>query len=104
MSSVVADTHTIVWYLANDPRLSPAAILALNQATASGEPIYVSSICLVELTYLAEKDVSPSPHASAWPAHWTIPSPPAAWSRSTAPSPTPYRKSIAPKSRTSPTA
>ncbi len=55
MSAVVADTHTIVWYLANDPRLSPAAILALDQATASGEPIYVSSICLVELTYLAEK-------------------------------------------------
>ena len=35
MNAVVADTHSIVWYLANDPRLSPAAIVALDQATAS---------------------------------------------------------------------
>jgi PIN domain nuclease of toxin-antitoxin system len=55
MNAVVADTHSLVWYLANDPRLSPAAIAALDQATASGEPIYVPVICLVELTYLAEK-------------------------------------------------
>jgi PIN domain nuclease of toxin-antitoxin system len=60
MSSVVADTHTIVWYLANDPRLSQTAMQTLDLASASGEPIYVPSICLVELTYLVEKGRLPS--------------------------------------------
>lgn len=55
MSSVVTDTHTIVWYLANDARLSRTAMQALDLASATGEPIYVPSICLVELTYLVEK-------------------------------------------------
>jgi PIN domain nuclease of toxin-antitoxin system len=41
MSSVVADTHTIVWYLANDARLSQTAMRALDLASAGGEPIYV---------------------------------------------------------------
>ncbi|MBV8831993.1 MAG: type II toxin-antitoxin system VapC family toxin [Acidobacteriaceae bacterium] len=60
MSSVVADTHTIVWYLANDARLSQTAIQALDRASADGEPIYLPSICLVELTYLVEKGRLPS--------------------------------------------
>ena len=60
MSSVVADTHTIVWYLANDARLSQTAMQTLDRASASGEPIYVPSICLVELTYLVEKGRLPS--------------------------------------------
>jgi len=55
MPSVVVDTHTIVWYLANDPRLSTNAAEALDSATAAGERIHVPSICLVELTYLVEK-------------------------------------------------
>jgi PIN domain nuclease of toxin-antitoxin system len=55
MSAVVADTHAIVWYLAGDPRLSSNAITALDKATVNGESIYISSICLVELTYLVEK-------------------------------------------------
>ena len=60
MSSVVADTHTVVWYLANDARLSRTAMQALDLASATGEPIYVPSICLVELTYLVEKGRLPS--------------------------------------------
>jgi PIN domain nuclease of toxin-antitoxin system len=60
MSSVVVDTHTIVWYLANDSRLSQTAMQALDLASASGEPIYVPSICLIELTYLTEKGRLPS--------------------------------------------
>ena len=52
---VVVDTHTIVWYLSNDPRLSAKAIAALDQATIEGDPIHVPSVCLVELTYLVEK-------------------------------------------------
>ena len=60
MSSVVADTHTIVWYLANDARLSQTAMQVLDLASATGEPIYVPSVCLVELTYLVEKGRLPS--------------------------------------------
>lgn len=49
------DTHTIVWYLSADSRLSVNAAAALDSATAAGEHILVPAICLVELTYLVEK-------------------------------------------------
>jgi predicted nucleic acid-binding protein len=55
MPAVVVDTHSIVWYLSTDPRLSTKAADALDSATAAGERIHVPSICLVELTYLVEK-------------------------------------------------
>ena len=55
MPAVAVDTHAIVWYLANDIRLSKKAAEAMDLATAAGEPIHVPSICLVELTYLVEK-------------------------------------------------
>ncbi|MGA2714786.1 MAG: PIN domain-containing protein [Bryobacteraceae bacterium] len=60
MSAVAVDTHAIVWYLANDTRLSPKAAEAMDLATAAGHPIHVPSICLVELTYLVEKGRLPS--------------------------------------------
>jgi PIN domain nuclease of toxin-antitoxin system len=60
MSAVAVDTHAIVWYLSNDKRLSGRATEALDQASASGDYIYVPSICLVELTYLIEKGRLPS--------------------------------------------
>src|SRR5260370_34997483 len=53
--AVVADTHAIVWYFSNSPRLSPAAAKALDDASAAGDPILIPSISLVELTYLVEK-------------------------------------------------
>jgi PIN domain nuclease of toxin-antitoxin system len=55
MSAVAVDTHAIVWYLANDSRLSLVAAHALDSPTDSGDAIHVPSICLVELTYLVEK-------------------------------------------------
>lgn len=55
MPAVAVDTHAVVWYLTNDPRLSIPAATALDEASSQGEFIYVPSICLVELTYLAEK-------------------------------------------------
>jgi len=55
MAGVVVDTHTIVWYLQDDPRLSTKAADVLDAATAAGDAIYVPSICLIELTYLVEK-------------------------------------------------
>jgi PIN domain nuclease of toxin-antitoxin system len=52
---VVADTHTFNWFLINPTRLSANALATLQAAEASGEPIYVPTITLVELRYLVEK-------------------------------------------------
>jgi PIN domain nuclease of toxin-antitoxin system len=60
MAAVAVDTHAIVWYLANDVRLSKKAAEAMDLATTAGEAIHVPSICLVELTYLVEKGRLPS--------------------------------------------
>jgi PIN domain nuclease of toxin-antitoxin system len=55
MPAVVADTHVLIWYLFDDAGLSVAASEALGQAAAAGDPIYVSAITLVEVTYLQER-------------------------------------------------
>jgi PIN domain nuclease of toxin-antitoxin system len=60
MRGVVADTHTIVWYLSQDSRLSSAAHEALTATTTGGDLIHIPSICLVELTYLTEKGRLPA--------------------------------------------
>jgi PIN domain nuclease of toxin-antitoxin system len=60
VGAVVADTHTVVWYLLTSGKLSPDALVALDQAIQDGEPIYVSSISIVELTYLVEKGRLPT--------------------------------------------
>ena len=60
MAGLVVDTHTIVWYLSRDLRLSRVAHDALTTATTRGELIHIPSICLVELTYLGEKGRLPS--------------------------------------------
>lgn len=49
------DTHTILWYLTGDPRLSKPAMESLDAATSGGDPIFVPAICWVELVYLTEK-------------------------------------------------
>ena len=36
MTAVVADTHTIIWYLRENARLSQAAMTALDTALAGG--------------------------------------------------------------------
>lgn len=55
MPAVVADTHTIIWYLRDNSRLSPAAMNALDTATTGGDLIYVSAISVVEIGYLVER-------------------------------------------------
>jgi len=52
---LVADTHTIVWYLQNDPQLSAKAGEMLDAAVADGDPIFVSAATVVELNYLLSK-------------------------------------------------
>lgn len=55
MLSAVLDTHTLIWLLHGDPRLSKAAREAFDSAAAQGLLIGVSSISLVEIVYLEEK-------------------------------------------------
>jgi PIN domain nuclease of toxin-antitoxin system len=60
MAAIIADTHAAIWYLTNNPKLSQVAARALDEASASGDPILIPSISLVELTYLVEKGRIPS--------------------------------------------
>ena len=55
MSACVADTHALIWYVLNDPRLSPAAQAAMQNAAATGKRVFVATISLVEIVYLIEK-------------------------------------------------
>ncbi|MBW4556335.1 MAG: hypothetical protein KME59_10425 [Trichormus sp. ATA11-4-KO1] len=55
MTSVVADTHTLIWYVFDLQRLSSAALTALEKAVNTGNPIYVSAITIIEIAYLVEK-------------------------------------------------
>lgn len=56
MSAIVADTHAIVWYLSKPEKLSQIAIQTLDQASQSGQLIYISAISIVELQYLIERN------------------------------------------------
>ena len=56
----IADTHTAIWYLFNDRRLSPAARSAFETAIANGNQVGVSSISLAEVVYLTEKSRIPA--------------------------------------------
>jgi len=56
MIAGVADTHTALWYLFNDSRLSVAAGDFIDQAAAAGSQMVVSSISLAEIVYRIEKN------------------------------------------------
>src|SRR5262249_9676728 len=55
MIAGVADTHTVLWYLFDDERLSAAAGEFIEQAAEAGNRIVISSISLAEIIYLTEK-------------------------------------------------
>ena len=55
MSVYVADTHAVLWYLIDDRALSAPARAAFRSAVESNDPIFVSTISLVEIIYLCEK-------------------------------------------------
>jgi len=56
----IADTHTILWYLFGDSRLSDTAKKYIDQASSHHDQIGVSSITLAEALYLAERKRVPS--------------------------------------------
>ena len=59
MIAAIADTHTAIWYLFNDERLSSAAGDFIEKAAAAGRQIGVSVISLAEVVYLTEKSRLP---------------------------------------------
>ena len=59
MTAVIADTHTIIWYLNQSKKLSETAALALNTAVSEQNCIYVSAISVVEIAYLVERSRLP---------------------------------------------
>lgn len=55
MLRAIADTHTLIWYLFSDPKLSKQALAEFEQAINNREQIGFSSISLIEIVYLIEK-------------------------------------------------
>lgn len=55
MTSVVADTHAIVWYLIEPRRLGTAARRAFTAADAGRWTCYVPAVTLVEICLLHER-------------------------------------------------
>jgi PIN domain nuclease of toxin-antitoxin system len=60
MSTLIADTHAVIWYLLKSSKLSSAAHNAMKFAVQAGEPISVASISLIEMIYLVEKNQIPA--------------------------------------------
>jgi PIN domain nuclease of toxin-antitoxin system len=60
LGPLVVDTHSAVWYLHQDGRLSRRAESEIDSALAGGHPIHVPSISLVELVYLVDKGRIPA--------------------------------------------
>lgn len=55
MSAIVADTHTLIWYITKPNYLSTEAYAALENTSNEEYPIFLSSISMVEICYLTEK-------------------------------------------------
>lgn len=55
MTVAVIDTHALIWYLQNNPKLSMRADEFITAAAEAGDKIAVSSITLIETVYLIEK-------------------------------------------------
>jgi PIN domain nuclease of toxin-antitoxin system len=51
----VADTHTVIWYIFRDVRLSATARNTIEQIAAEGNQVAFSSITLAEIVYLSER-------------------------------------------------
>lgn len=61
----VADTHTVLWYLFKNPKLSDRARRFMDDSASAGQDIAVSAISLDEIVYLIEKSRIPHEAYSA---------------------------------------
>lgn len=55
MLKAIADTHAVIWYIYDDPRLSRIARATIEAAAEIGDTIGVSAISFVEIVYLSER-------------------------------------------------
>lgn len=60
MADAVTDTHGLIWYLEDSPRLGSDARAVFDACDRGKSVIYVPTICLVEITYLQEKGRIPA--------------------------------------------
>ncbi len=60
MIAGVADTHTALWHLFDDKRLSVVAEAFINEAAKARRKIAISAITLAEVVYLVEKNRLPA--------------------------------------------
>ena len=73
--AAVADTHTALWHLFDDARLSAATGALISEAATARRKIAISTISLAEVVYLIEKNRLPPSayeeltHALADPEH-----------------------------------
>ncbi len=55
MTSVVADTQALIWYILEPEKLSQNALTAFDEVTNAGDLIHLSAISVIEICYLIEK-------------------------------------------------
>jgi PIN domain nuclease of toxin-antitoxin system len=55
MTDFVTDTHSLIWYLEDSPRLSAGARECFDACDRGEAIIHIPTICLVEIVYLQEK-------------------------------------------------
>lgn len=60
MNDAVTDTHGLIWYLEDSPRLSRNARRVFDACDRNEISILVPTICLVEMLYLQEKGRIPA--------------------------------------------
>ncbi|MGA2403973.1 MAG: type II toxin-antitoxin system VapC family toxin [Syntrophobacteraceae bacterium] len=60
MPDYVTDTHSLIWYLEDSPRLGPAARECFEACDLGESTIHIPTICLVEIIYLQEKGRIPA--------------------------------------------
>ncbi len=56
MKDFVADTHTVIWYLSGNKRLSRKARAIFQKASAGHSHVVIPSIVLVETIFLVQRE------------------------------------------------
>ncbi len=59
MPGAIADTHALVWYLLDSPRLSASALAQFEKCRTAGITVGISSMSIIEMVYLVEKSRIP---------------------------------------------
>jgi PIN domain nuclease of toxin-antitoxin system len=60
VTGVIADTHALIWYLLDSPRLSDSASAQFEACRTGGVRVGIASISIVELVYLVDKGRIPA--------------------------------------------